>query len=227
MSGYRRSPRLPVLACAAATAAALLAGGCASSAGSQQAGDENGSGVVISTPEDTSRYHGTEEQRYRLPNVTLTSTSGKPYDLATDTNKPVTLVFFGYTNCPDICPVTVANITQAMRQMPESVRHKTQFVFVTSDPARDTPQRLREWLGRYNDSYVGLTGDMDKIKRAAKQLGVPLQGKQRKLPSGGYIVGHGSEVLAFGPDGKSKVMWTGSTSVGEYRSDITKLVHST
>lgn len=221
-SVYPQSMRLRGLVCAL-TAAGLLAGGCATSAeGGKEAG---GSGVIISTPDDTSRYHGVEERKYALPDITLQSASGGRFNLATDTTKPVTLVFFGYTNCPDICPVTVANITQALRQAPEAVDDKVQFVFITSDPARDTPQRLRKWLGRFDDSHVGLTGDLDKIERVAKELGVPLQGKE-KLPSGGYLVGHGSQVLAFGPGGQSKVMWTGSTSVGEYRDDIVALARS-
>lgn len=221
-SVYRRSMRLRGFACAL-TAAALVAGGCASSA---ESGDEaGGSGVVISTPEDTSRYHGVEERKYTLPDIALQSASGEAFNLSTDTTKPVTLVFFGYTNCPDICPVTVANITQALRQAPEGVRDKVQFVFVTSDPARDTQKRLREWLGRFDDSHIGLTGDLDKIEKVAKRLGIPLQGKE-KLPSGGYLVGHGSQVLAFGPDGQSQVMWTGSTSVGAYRDDIVALART-
>ncbi len=222
----RRAPRLRGLVCVACVAVTLLAAGCASTAGgSEAARKESRSGVVISTPEDTSPYHGVEERRYELPDITLTAASGQPFNLAADTGKPLTLVFFGYTHCPDICPTTVATITRALRQAPDSVREQVRFVFVTSDPARDDPERLREWLGRFDDSYVGLTGDMDKIERAAKQLGVPLWGKQR-LPSGGYLVGHGARVTAFGPEGSSRVMWTGGTSAGAYRDDIVRLVRT-
>lgn len=210
------------MACAAVVCLGLLAGGCAG----EQSEGAGGSGVIISTPQDTSPYGGAEQRRYELPDMTLTSASGERFNLAADTDKPVTLVFFGYTHCPDICPTTVAHVTQALRQAPESVQEKTQFVFLTSDPARDTPQRLREWLGRFNDSYIGLTGDLDKIEKVAKQLGVPLGGKQKKLPSGGYLVGHGAQVIAFGPDGQSRVLWTAGTSVGTLRDDIVQLVRT-
>lgn len=201
--------------------AALIAAGCANTSESADT-----PGVIISTPEDTSPYNGVEERRYELPDISLTAASGGSFNLATDTDKPVTMVFFGYTNCPDICPTTTANIAQAMRQLPESARDDVQFIFVTSDPARDTPDVLRTWLDRFDESYVGLTGDLDKIEKAAKQLGVPLSGKE-KLPSGGYLVGHGSQVIAFGPNGDSRVMWTAGTPVGNYRTDIAALVRST
>lgn len=199
----------------------LVAVGCAGASGG---GDDPG--VVISTPKDTSAYNGVEERRYELPDISLRAASGGTFNLAADTDEPVTMVFFGYTNCPDVCPTTTANIAQAVRQLPDPVREEVQFVFITSDPARDTPDVLRTWLDRFNDSYVGLTGDLGKIEKAAKRLGVPLSGKE-KLPSGGYLVGHGSQVIAFGPDGQSRVMWTAGTPVGEYRADIAQLVRST
>lgn len=216
---HRHSFRARGLGCVLA-AFAVLTAGCANASGGPDS-----PGVVISTPEDTSAYHGVEERRYELPDVTLTAASGGSFNLAADTGKPVTMVFFGYTNCPDICPTTTANIAQAMRQLPDSAREQVQFVFITSDPARDTPDVLRTWLDRFDDSYVGLTGKLDKIERAAEKLGVPLSGKE-KLPSGGYLVGHGSQVLAFGPDGSSRVLWTAGTPVGEYRADIARLVRS-
>lgn len=208
-------------------AVGLWASGCASAPakGANVSQGANGSGVIFHTPQDTSPYHGTEERRYELPDVTLTADSGRPFNLAADTDKPVTLVFFGYTHCPDICPVTVAHVTQALRQAPDSVRHKVQFVFITTDPARDSQQRLRTWLGRFSDSYVGLTGDLDTISKTAKQLGVPI-GDHKKLPSGGYTVNHGAQLLAFGPHGDSRVLWTAGTPVGALSSDLVQLVHS-
>lgn len=215
--------RLSRLGGVAAAVLGLLAAGCASTAEGGDGGvGANGSGVIVSTPKDDSGYHGVEDRTYDLPDITLTAASGRPFNLARDTNKPVTMVFFGYTHCPDICPTTVANVTQALRQAPEGVRQRVQFLFVTSDPARDTPARLSAWLGRFDDSHVGLTGDLDKIEQVAKKLGIPLGGKDR-LPSGGYLVGHGSQVLAFGPDDRSRLLWTRSTTVGEYHDDIVTL----
>lgn len=190
------------------------------------AGEGSGSGVTINAPSPSTGYRGVVlEQPYTEPEVTLTDTSGKPFNFKTDTRAAVTLVFFGYTHCPDVCPTTVADVTAALRRVPPEVRDQVQFVFVTTDPDRDTPEVLREYLDRFDDSYIGLTGSLDTIKQAASHLGVALTGKQ-KLPSGGYEVGHGSQVIAFGDDGHARLMWLAGTSVGDYKHDITRLART-
>lgn len=221
-TAHRSRGRATRAGCAAAAVAALLAAGACASGSSA-----NGSPVVISTPSSTSGYHGvTLDRPYTKPDVTFTDTSGRPFNLKTETREPVTLVYFGYTNCPDVCPTTLADITAALRRAPASVRDKVQLVFVTTDPARDTRQVMREWLDTFDSSYVGLTASMATIKKAADQLGVPLTGKE-KLPSGGYDVGHGSQVIAFDATGRARLLWLAGTSVGDYRDDIVRLVRGT
>ncbi|MQA83477.1 MAG: SCO family protein [Streptosporangiales bacterium] len=155
----------------------------------------------------------------------LTDSAGESFNLKTDTRARLTLVFFGYTHCPDVCPTTVADVTAALRRVPPEVRDQVQFIFITTDPARDTPEVLREYLDRFDDSHVGLTGSLATIEQVARRLGVPLTGK-KKLPSGGYEVGHGSQVIAFGSDDRARMLWLGGTSVGDYQHDITKLVRT-
>ena len=211
--------RRTALAGASAGLALGLTAGCASGA--------NQSGVTINAPSPSTGYRGfVLDGRYTEPDVTLTDTSGRSFNLETDTRKPITLVFFGYTHCPDVCPTTLADVTSALRRVPPDTRDKVQFVFVTTDPNRDTPEVLREYLGRFDDSYIGLTGSLDTIKQAARHLGVALTGTT-KLPGGGYEVEHGSQVIAFGGDGRARLLWLEGTTVGDYKHDIARLARTT
>lgn len=215
---YRARAVLP----AAALAAALAASGCAASGEAQP--HVTRSGVIISTPKNTSGYRGTVfDNAYTMPDVTLTATTGKPFNLRSDTRKPVTLLFFGYTNCPDICPTTLASVASALRQLEPQTRAKIQMSLVTTDPQRDTPRVLRDYLDRFNSSFIGLTGPMGKIKQAAAPLDVSITGT-RKQPSGGYTVGHSGQLFAFNRADQARLLWTPGTPVGDLRHDLTKLV---
>ncbi len=188
---------------------------------SEQRQPDNPGGVLISGV-DEGRFKGAEPAApYDMPDVTLTATNGRDFNLISDTAYPVTLVFYGYTHCPDICPLVMSDITSAMTQLPADVRADTQLVFITTDPARDTAEVLRDYLDRFNSEYVGLTGDLDQIVRAADDMGVAIEGK-KTLPSGGYDVGHGAQVIAFRGD-RAPVLWTEGTPVGDMVDDITEL----
>jgi protein SCO1 len=156
-----------------------------------------------------------------MPDVTLQTTDGKPFNLVTDTRYPVTLVFFGYTNCPDICGLVMSDLTLVYAELPSDVRRRTQILYVTTDPARDTGPVLRQYLDRYDSAFVGLTGSLSRIVDAAKHLGVAVTGK-KMLPSGGYDVGHGAQVIGFARD-SAPVIWTPGTPVSDMVADIETL----
>ena len=146
-------------------------------------------GVVLSPP-------------LKKPDVTLTDTEGQPYNLRLKTAGMVVLLFFGYTHCPDVCPLHAANIAAVLRQMPFDERAKIQFLFVTTDPARDTPQRLKEWLSNFDPSFVGLTAPSADVAQLEASLGVAPSRKETPATgdSASYLVGHGAQVIAFGLD---------------------------
>jgi protein SCO1 len=160
---------------------------------------------------------------YHVPATELTDTDGRPYSLATDTTKPLTLVFFGYTHCPDECPTTMATLASAMLQLDDSDRRDVQVVFVTTDPARDTGAVLRHWLDHFSSSFVGLTGSLDTIKKVATDVGVPIE-KGRRLSSGGYDVTHGTQVLGVDSRNNVPVVWTLGTTAPEFAHDIHQLL---
>jgi len=161
---------------------------------------------------------------YHVPSTRLTDTDGRPYSLAASTTKRLTLVFFGYTHCPDECPTTMATLASAMLQLDDADRANVQVVFVTTDPARDTGPVIRSWLDHFSSSFVGVTGPLDTIKRVATDVGVPIA-KGRRLQSGGYDVTHGTQVL--GVDGKNTVpvVWTLGTTAPEFAHDIHQLLN--
>lgn len=198
---------------------------CAPAVPDASAGATNPAGVVVSTINDDTTYRGAEPRPpYRMPDVTLTDTDGKPFNLLDDTTSPVTLVFFGYTHCPDVCPLVMSDLTAAVLQSPAQVRNSTQLLFITTDPARDTPAVLRRYLDRYDSDFVGLTGGLAQIRAAGTALGVAVGGRHR-LPSGGYDVSHGTQVIGFQGDA-APVVWTVGTPVADLVADLTTLAES-
>ena len=162
-------------------------------------------------------------QKYHAPDTMLTDTDGKPFSLAASTDKRLTLIFFGYTHCPDECPTTMATLASAMLQLDEADRGDVQVVFVTTDPARDTGPVIRHWLDRFDPSFVGVTGPLPKIKHVAETLGVAIE-KGRRLPSGGYDVTHGTQVLALDGTNTVPVVWTIGATAPEFAHDIHQLL---
>lgn len=212
--------RLLMPALAVAVLAALVAG-CGSS--SQQA--DNPGGVVVKSPQaDQNGLRGAVLPKpYAMPRTSLTDTSGAEFNLVTSTTKPVTMLFFGYTNCPDVCNTVLADIASALTKLDQQTRDRVQVLFITTDPARDTPAAIRKYLDRFDPSFVGLTGRLPAIKTIAEAVGVPVEGMQ-KLPTGGYEVGHGAQVLGFGKDDTASVLWMADTSIGDLAHDLGLLV---
>src|SRR5690606_37022371 len=127
----------------------------------------------------------------------MTDTRGEPFDFRRETEGKLTLLFVGYTHCPDVCPVHMASIAAVLRRMPE-VAGRTRVVFVTADPERDTPERMREWLNHFSPSFVGLRGTREEVHR----LEDALQMARSVVPEGAvgeYAVGHAGQVVAFSP----------------------------
>jgi protein SCO1/2 len=160
---------------------------------------------------------------YALPVATFTDTSGRPYAIPAALTSPVTLMFFGYTHCPDVCGTVLADLAQAVRRLDAPDRAKVRVLFLTTDPARDTPRAIRAYLDRFDPTFVGLTGDTEELERVATAVGVPLEGK-RRLPGGGYEVGHGAQIVGFDARRRGRVVWLEGTPIGDLRADLKTLV---
>ena len=154
----------------------------------------------------------------------LTDTDGQAFSLTDDTDKDLTLVFFGYTHCPDICQTVMASLASAMTRLDDADRDRVDVVLVTTDPARDTEQELADYLSHIDPSFIGLTGDLSTIVDVALPLGVGIT-KGEKLPSGGYDVTHGTTITGIDSDDEAPVYWSESTSSAEFADDIHLLLN--
>lgn len=160
-----------------------------------------------------------------VPAVVLTDTDGQPYHLADEARGKVSLVFFGYTNCPDICPVHMANLAAVLGKMPDEVQRNVQVIFITTDPARDTLPRLRSWVKQFNRDFVGLTGPDSTIKAAELGFGVPpAVADTAASPGDGYLVGHAAQVIAVTADGMARVWYPSGTRQRDWAHDLPRLV---
>ena len=181
--------------------------------------------TLVACNDDDSTFTGTRlDPPFEVLATPLTDTDGQPYSLVDDTDKPLTLVFFGYTNCPDICGVVMSNLGSAMTRLDASDRDRVDVVFVTTDPNRDTAPVLEKYVTRFDPSFLGLTGDIDTISAVAMPLGVGVEQGQ-KLPSGGYDVTHGTSVTAIDGDDEGTVYWDEATSSAQYAADIHTLLN--
>jgi len=162
---------------------------------------------------------------FKVAGTDLEDTAGQPYSLVDDTDKRLTLVFFGYTNCPDICGTVMGNLASAMTRLDDRDRDQVDVVFVTTDPERDTPEVLRRWLDHIDKSFIGVTddpGDIDKIAAVARSVAV---GMGDKLPTGGYDVdAHTTQVTGIDSDNEAPIYWGQSTSSLQFAQDIHTLL---
>lgn len=115
------------------------------------------------------------------------------------------------------------DITSALSRLEPEQRDKVGMLFITSDPARDDPATLRRYLDRFDPQFEGLTGDLDTIVEVADELGVPIE-KGKKLPSGGYEVSHGTQIVALDAKDRSPIVWTEGTSAAALAEDLTAIL---
>ncbi|MGQ4712116.1 SCO family protein [Streptomyces anulatus] len=164
------------------------------------------------------------DQPFTKPNLVLTDTHGKEYDLREVTKGKPTLIYFGYTNCPDVCPLTMSNISLAKRELSKADQEKLQVVFVTTDPERDTPASLGKWLSAQDPSFTGLTGDFPTIQAGARQIGIGIDAP-KKEKDGTVVSMHGAQVIAFSPKtDEGYVLYGEDTTAEEYTKDLPKLL---
>ncbi|MBK4734746.1 SCO family protein [Noviherbaspirillum pedocola] len=133
---------------------------------------------------------------------TLTDQNGKPRTLADFRGKAV-VVFFGYTHCPDVCPTTMAEMAGVMKELgPQADR--VQVLFITLDPARDTPEVLKAYVPAFDPRFLGLSGSQEQIDAVAKEFRVFYQKVPGKEP-GSYTLDHTAGSYVFDPQGRVRL----------------------
>jgi cytochrome oxidase Cu insertion factor (SCO1/SenC/PrrC family) len=127
-------------------------------------------------------------------------------------------LFFGYTHCPDVCPVTLGvlkSVMQKLEEQPQTGKPR-QVVFVSVDPARDTPDQLRDYVSYFGPGFVGVTGTEQSLAAFTRQLGIPyMQVPDSASSEGGYLVDHAASVLLVDPEGRLVSVFTAPQTVDE------------
>lgn len=160
------------------------------------------------------------------PRFVLTDTSGAPFDFWNKTQGSVTLLFFGYTYCPDQCPMHISNIGRALKSLSAGVANQVKLVFVTTDPARDTPEQLRRWLNNFDRHFVGLTGSEAALEAAQKSAGIPVAYRTAFL-NRNYPIAHANFVVAYTKDNLAHVIYPGGVSKDDWIHDLPRLINET
>ena len=133
------------------------------------------------------------------------------------------LVFFGYTHCPDICPETMTRLLEVLQKL-DSAAQKVRILFISVDPARDTPQSLHTYLGAFDAQHiVGLTGTVQQIEDLAKTYRVAYEAGTADTHEN-YEVMHSSAIYIFDPQGHARLMATGSDSAENIAHDLRLLI---
>lgn len=133
------------------------------------------------------------------------------------------LVFFGYTHCPDICPITLGKLSAAIAQLPPKKQDNVNVLFVSVDPRRDSPQRLAEYTSSFGPQFIGLTGDKEYLKELLKQYRATFSYGEPD-ENGNYPVSHPSAVYVFDAQGDARLLMRYNDPVKAIASDLAQLI---
>lgn len=158
------------------------------------------------------------------PDIVLTDTAGQPYDLRAATAGTTTILMFGYTSCPDVCPINLASLSEALGELGDNRSSGVRVVFVTVDPARDTPEVLRRYLDQFDQDFIGLTGTPEQIAAAQRAADVPGAVRDPQTKPDDYTVGHASQLIAYQHDDLARIVYPFGTRQSDWTRDLRRLL---
>lgn len=165
---------------------------------------------------------GTFEPPREAPTFSLDGSNGKKLSLRDYLGK-VVILEFGYTFCQEVCPVTLAHLTEVYKKLGSGARD-VQLIYVTVDPKRDSPERLREHLAAFNPSFLGATGSPDDLAAVQKAYGVVARQVVSRNQALGYAVDHSSSLYLIGRQGKLRALVPFGTPVDDIVHDLDLLL---
>ena len=140
-----------------------------------------------------------------IPDFELMAASGQPFRLS-ETSQDITLVYFGYTFCPDVCPLTLVDVKQALAQLDPGEKERVQVIFISADPERDTPPVLSQYLSAFDPTFIGLTDDIEKTRAVMKPFGAFAEKEETENSAANYLVSHTARLYLL--NGQHEVMLT-------------------
>lgn len=195
-----------------AVVAALLVAGCAPPV--------SPGAVAPKDPTDSPAFHGAWQDRpFVLPPLTLTDTSGQKFNLHKSPSRPVTLLYFGYPDCPNGCADTLQGLAMALDRLPNDARDDVDVLVIdiAPDPNPAHQARLESWLDGFDARFVALTGSTDRVHGLARELGVEIH-----RDADGTLI-HGDHIIAFDRERNGVLVWTSDVPVGQLASDLAAL----
>lgn len=156
----------------------------------------------------------------------LTDSNGKPFNLARLRGK-WSFLFFGYTNCPDVCPLTLSILNGVYRKLEETPLDlkNTQVVFISVDPDRDSVARLKQYVHFFNPHFIGATGKADQIANIAKQVGAHYGFRNDPKSKAGYTVTHSAEIVLIDPQARERAVFSPPHKIDAITSAFRKIRH--
>lgn len=162
-------------------------------------------------------------QSRSLPAIELTDQNGQPVQVD-QLKGQWSLLFFGYTFCPDICPATLAQIRQLQGLLPAEAKDKLRVVLVTVDPHRDTPEQLKKYLGFFDPAFIGLTGQEADLQKLASAVSIPYIPADTSQEN--YTVDHSGNLVIIGPDGTQRGFIRAPVNVAKLAAQLPSLLNS-
>jgi len=197
-----------IVAIVAAVGGALLARGLVNAPARQAA---LSAGTLLQPPRPIER-------------VDLIDQDGVPFD-ATRLKNRWSLLFFGFTNCPDICPQTLTVLAQVEKQLQDLPKSQTpQIVLASVDPERDTPEQIKKYVGYFSPTFIGLTGSPENVKAFAQALSAPVA--IHPLGDGAYTVDHSAAIFLIDPDGALHALFSTPHDPARIAADVRRIVGS-
>jgi protein SCO1/2 len=179
-------------------------------------------GVIVFGKPDSFRGTTYGEPYPAASDFALVRDTGASFQLSAMRGK-VVLLFFGYTSCPDVCPTTMAELSQALSKLNKQDAEQVQVVFVTVDPGRDTPQRVQEYVNHFNPAFIGLSGSEEELSKIWNAYGV-FREIVNDTSTAGYTVNHTARTTVIGRDGNLRVSYIFGTPVDDIVHDLNLLL---
>ncbi len=167
-------------------------------------------------------FHGTViKPPLPVTDFALQTADDKVFRLSEQKGK-IVLIFFGYTSCPDVCPVTLATFKQVYDNLGEDAQ-QVRLVMITADPDRDTPDKVADYVLRFNPEFIGLSGDMTTLDSIWKELGVFVE-RQESGSAAGYLVSHTASVYVLDRNGGLFMTFPYGTGATEIADDLRQVL---
>jgi protein SCO1/2 len=173
--------------------------------------------AIFSTSAENYRGASYVEPYPPAPEFELTRPNGEMFRLSDQRGK-VVLLFFGYTACPDVCPTTMAEMNLALLKIPEKAS-RVQVVFVSVDPERDTPQAAQEYVGRFNQNFIGLSGPQHVLENIWRDYGV-FREEVVSDSAAGVIINHTARVTLIDQQGNMRLSYGFGTPIDDIVHDL-------